>query len=132
MTIVLLHFSPLLHDAPCLPADSPVQILLQLINDCEPVTLSLLPQRSIVLCTCLPADSSPLTTVARNQTHLSHRNCISLIVISTSEIHLPPVCHASRHASVGLTGPMDCVSLQQFDSTIKDESCNSFRLLKGT
>ncbi|GBM66073.1 hypothetical protein AVEN_177126-1 [Araneus ventricosus] len=68
---------PLLHDVPCLPSDSPVssaQILLQLINGCEPVTLLLLPQRSIVLCTCLTADSSPPTTVARNQTHLSHGN----------------------------------------------------------
>ncbi|GBO09739.1 hypothetical protein AVEN_148157-1 [Araneus ventricosus] len=91
MTIVFLHFSPLLHFAPCLPADSPfspAQVLLQLINDCDPVTLHLLPQNPILLCNCLPADSSPPTTVARNQTHLSHGNCISLIVISTSEIHL--------------------------------------------
>ncbi|GBO29858.1 hypothetical protein AVEN_264593-1 [Araneus ventricosus] len=82
MTIVFLLFSPLLHVATCLPADSPVtpaQILLQLISDCEPVTLHLLPKRPIVLCTCLPADSSPAglhwalfyvgtpTTVARNR-----------------------------------------------------------------
>ncbi|GBN96119.1 hypothetical protein AVEN_162764-1 [Araneus ventricosus] len=60
MTIVFLHFSPLLHGAPCLPADSPAQILLQLINDCEPVTLHLLSERAIMLCTCLPADSFPI------------------------------------------------------------------------
>ncbi|GBO43016.1 hypothetical protein AVEN_147216-1 [Araneus ventricosus] len=53
-------------DAPCLPSYSPVssvQILLQLINGCEPITL-LLSQRSIALCTCLPADSSLPTTAA--------------------------------------------------------------------
>ncbi|GBN03056.1 hypothetical protein AVEN_99907-1, partial [Araneus ventricosus] len=53
VTIVFLNFSPLLHGAPCLPTDSPVSpahVLLQLINDCEPVTLHLLPQRPIVLC----------------------------------------------------------------------------------
>ncbi|GBN71119.1 hypothetical protein AVEN_149018-1 [Araneus ventricosus] len=103
MTTVFLHFSPLLRGAPSLPADSlvsPAQILLQLINDCEPVTLHLLPQLPIVL-TCLPVDSSPPTTVAGNKTHLSHGNCNSLIVISTSEIHLPHVSHASRHASYG-------------------------------
>ncbi|GBM39150.1 hypothetical protein AVEN_86747-1 [Araneus ventricosus] len=102
MTIVFLHFSPLLHGAPCLPADSPVshaKRLLQLINDCQPVTLHLLPQRPIVLYTCLKADSSPPTTVARNQPHLSQENCNSLVVVSTSEIHLPKVFHASRHAS---------------------------------
>ncbi|GBN43496.1 hypothetical protein AVEN_94990-1 [Araneus ventricosus] len=46
MTKVSLPFSPLLHDAPCLPADlpvSPAQTLLQLTNDCEPVTPFLLP-----------------------------------------------------------------------------------------
>ncbi|GBM69765.1 hypothetical protein AVEN_217369-1 [Araneus ventricosus] len=108
MTIVFLHFSPLLHGVPCLPADSPVspvQILLQLINDCEPVTLHLLPQGPIVLCTCLPADSSSTSTVARNQIHLSHGNCNSLIVISTSVIHLPHVSHASRHASCRACSP---------------------------
>ncbi|GBM42048.1 hypothetical protein AVEN_30403-1 [Araneus ventricosus] len=117
MNIVFLHFSPLLHDAPCLPSDSPVssaQILLQLINGCEPVTLLLLPQRPIVLCTCLPADSSPPTTVA--QTHLSHGNCISLIVISTNEIYLPQVCHASRHASCWACSPYEL----RFPSTILD------------
>ncbi|GBM55797.1 hypothetical protein AVEN_75025-1 [Araneus ventricosus] len=98
MNIVFLHF---LHGAPCLTADSPVspaQIFLHLINGCEPVTLHLLPQRSIALCTCLSAESSPLTTVARNKTNLSHENCISLIVTSTSEINLH---HASRRASCG-------------------------------
>ncbi|GBN32720.1 hypothetical protein AVEN_162444-1 [Araneus ventricosus] len=118
MTIVFLHFSPLLHDAPCLPADSPVspaQLLLQLINDCEPATLLLLPQRSIMLCTCLPADSSPPTTVAGNHTHLSQGNCINLIVISISEIHLPHVCHASRHASYGVCSPNEL----RFPSTIQ-------------
>ncbi|GBM59928.1 hypothetical protein AVEN_100520-1 [Araneus ventricosus] len=44
-------------DSPCLPIHLS-QILLQLIKDCEPVTLFILPQRSIVLCTCLPADSA--------------------------------------------------------------------------
>ncbi|GBM76086.1 hypothetical protein AVEN_148225-1 [Araneus ventricosus] len=110
----------MLHDAPCLPVDSPVspaQILLQLINDCEPVTLLILPQRSIVLCTCLPADSSSPTTIARNQTHLSRGNCIRHIVIATNEIHLPHVCHASMHAIMELAAPMNCVSLQQFRET---------------
>ncbi|GBM67728.1 hypothetical protein AVEN_253168-1 [Araneus ventricosus] len=31
--------------------------------------------------------------------------CISLIAISTSEIHLPHVYHASRHASCGACSP---------------------------
>ncbi|GBN66299.1 hypothetical protein AVEN_169591-1 [Araneus ventricosus] len=118
MTIVFLDFSPLLHDAPCLPADSPVspaEILLQLINDCEPVTLLLLPERSIVLCTCLPADSSPPTTVARNQTHPSHGNCLSLIVISASEVHLR---HASRHASCGACSPNEL----RFPSTMSAQA----------
>ncbi|GBO02297.1 hypothetical protein AVEN_21644-1, partial [Araneus ventricosus] len=95
INIVLLNFSKLLHIALCLPADSlvsPAQILLQLINDCENVTLHLLLERPIVLCTCLPADSSPPTTVARNQTHLSQGNCISPGVISKSEIHLSVKC----------------------------------------
>ncbi|GBM69119.1 hypothetical protein AVEN_138614-1 [Araneus ventricosus] len=42
MTIVFLHFSPLLHGASCLPANlfvSLAQRLLELINDCQPVTL---------------------------------------------------------------------------------------------
>ncbi|GBM50376.1 hypothetical protein AVEN_128998-1 [Araneus ventricosus] len=105
MTTVFLHFSPLLHDAPCLPADSPVspaQLLLQLINDCEPVILLLLPQRSIVLCTCLPADSPPPITVARNQSHLSHGNCINLMSVMHQDTQV-----------VGLVAPMNCVSLQQ-------------------
>ncbi|GBN57881.1 hypothetical protein AVEN_147523-1 [Araneus ventricosus] len=84
--------------------DCSAQILLKLINVCEGSTL-LRPQRSIQLCTSPPADLSPPTTVARNQTRLSHGNCISLIVISTSEIHFPPVCHASRHASCGTCSP---------------------------
>ncbi|GBN66304.1 hypothetical protein AVEN_169596-1 [Araneus ventricosus] len=97
-----------------IPHVSPAQILLQLISDCEPFTLLLLPQRSIVLCSCLPADSSPKTTVARNQTHLSHGKCISLIVISTNEINLPHVCHASRQASCGACSPNEL----SFPSTI--------------
>ncbi|GBM64664.1 hypothetical protein AVEN_205368-1 [Araneus ventricosus] len=118
MTIVFLHFSPLLRDTPCLPSDSSVssaQILLQLIKVWYPVTLLPLPQRSIVLCTCLPADSSPSTTVPRIQTCLSHGNCIRLIVISTSEIHLPHVCHASKHASWGACSPNEL----RFPSTIR-------------
>ncbi|GBN45466.1 hypothetical protein AVEN_66976-1 [Araneus ventricosus] len=81
MTPVSLCSFPFPHGAPRLPADSPAKILLQLINDCDPVTLHLPPQSPIVLCTCLSADSSPPTTDARNQTHLSHGNCISLIVL---------------------------------------------------
>ncbi|GBM99892.1 hypothetical protein AVEN_29457-1 [Araneus ventricosus] len=41
MTIVFLHFSPLPHGTPRLPAASPAKILLQMINDCDPVTLPL-------------------------------------------------------------------------------------------
>ncbi|GBM50386.1 hypothetical protein AVEN_97210-1 [Araneus ventricosus] len=117
MNIVFLHFSPLLHGVPSLPADSlvsPAQILLQLINNCEPVTLHLLPQLPIVLCTCLPADSSPPTSVAGNQTHLSQGNCNNFIVISTSEIHLPHVSHASRLVSCGACSPNEL----RFPSTI--------------
>ncbi|GBM41303.1 hypothetical protein AVEN_202894-1 [Araneus ventricosus] len=77
MTIVFLHFSTLLQGAPCLPADSPAQILLQLINHCEPV----IPPHATTSHYGLPADSSPSTTVARNQTHISRGNSISLIVI---------------------------------------------------
>ncbi|GBN86819.1 hypothetical protein AVEN_106804-1 [Araneus ventricosus] len=84
---------------------------LQLIKDCEPVALQLQPQCPNVLCTCFPADSSPPTTVVRYQAHLFHGNCNSLIVISTSEIYLPHVSHASRHASSGACSPMNCVSL---------------------
>ncbi|GBO16415.1 hypothetical protein AVEN_221107-1 [Araneus ventricosus] len=108
MTTAFLHFIPLLHDARCLPSDSPAQLLLQLITGCEPVTLLFLPQRCIVLCTSLPADSSPPTRPIFPTETVS----TSLLSQQVKFISLMSVMLQDTQV-VGFAAPMNCASLQQ-------------------